>query len=242
VSCPHRIIAENFTAATSLNGPYSVMDDDWANERVVYRHELNSQACIWWHKQYRHWWVGDCRKKGLNHGYAWIEPDIDCPTDLSDDGHPPLWRRSGTDEPLPLVGVRRSSLLSIPVLQFGTPEEEKGFASRLFFAHFLLFHSRLFFCVGTPLFYLTSCHRFFDNFLCTKHGQIHSFLLWLAASKFVFYFFRHLFFMFRSWMFGLLSLRFYGHFSLLDVTSFIGTASIFVSQLVELLFTFVRTY
>ena len=142
VSCPHRIIAENFTAPTLLNGPYSVMDDDWANERVVYRHELNSQSCIWWHKQFRHWWAGDCRKKGLNHGYAYIDPDLACPTDLTEDGHQPLWRRGGTDEALSLVGVKRSSLLSIPVLHFGTPEDEKGLASRLFSGFISLLHRR----------------------------------------------------------------------------------------------------
>ena len=133
VSCPHRVIAENFTTGSQFNGAYSVMDDDWANERVVYRHEKLPQGCIWWHKQYRHWWIGDCRKKGLNHGYAWLEPDLACPSDLDGEGNP-LWRRGGTDEALLLVGIKRSNLFSIPGLQFGTPDEERvpGFISDFF--------------------------------------------------------------------------------------------------------------
>ena len=93
----------------------------------MYRHEKMSQNCIWWHKQYRHWWLGDCRKKGLNHGYAWLEPDLACPTDPPPGGEgegKPLWRRGGTDEALPLVGVKRS--YAIPVLQFGTPDDERA--------------------------------------------------------------------------------------------------------------------
>jgi hypothetical protein len=118
-------VAENFTAASQLNGAYSVMDDDWSSERVVYRHEQNRQACVWWHKQHRHWWIGDCRKKGLDHGYAWLEPDLNCPSDPDPDGESPIWRRDGTDEVLPLVAVRRGAG-SIPIFHFGTPEEEKG--------------------------------------------------------------------------------------------------------------------
>ena len=144
VSCPHRVIAENFTTGSQFNGAYSVMDDDWANERVVYRHEKLPQGCIWWHKQYRHWWIGDCRKKGLNHGYAWLEPDLACPTDLDGEGSP-LWRRGGTDEALPLVGIKRSNSFSIPVLQFGTPDEERvpGFISDFFTAKLANSHTSL---------------------------------------------------------------------------------------------------
>ena len=146
VACPHRVIAENFTTGSQFNGAYSVMDDDWANERVVYRHEKYTQGCIWWHKQYRHWWIGDCRKKGLNHGYAWLEPDLACPSDTGADEGLPLWRRGGTDEALPLVGIKRSSGFTIPVLHFGTPDEERvpGFriTSCLFVVHYILVASQ----------------------------------------------------------------------------------------------------
>ncbi len=56
--------------------------------RIVY--EKNGK-CVWWHRQYRHWWVGPCENVGLNDGYAYAESDVECPSGS-------LWRRGGSDE------------------------------------------------------------------------------------------------------------------------------------------------
>ena len=51
--------------------------------------------CLWWHKPYRHWWIGHCSSRGDNSGLAWLEPDVLCPNQ-SQDG----WRRGGSDTKL----------------------------------------------------------------------------------------------------------------------------------------------
>jgi hypothetical protein len=48
--------------------------------------------CVWWHRQYRHWWIGPCENVGWNAGYAYAEEDFDCP-DLEQ-----TWRRGGSNE------------------------------------------------------------------------------------------------------------------------------------------------
>jgi hypothetical protein len=63
--------------------------------RPVY--EKNGK-CVWWHRQYRHWWVGPCENVGLNAGYAYAENDIECPFGS-------LWRRGGSDEILHNVQI-----------------------------------------------------------------------------------------------------------------------------------------
>ena len=60
--------------------------------RGYYKKGIN---CIWWHKKYRHWWIGDCSYLPENVGYAWLEPDVTCPNQAGSD-----WRKSGTDEEL----------------------------------------------------------------------------------------------------------------------------------------------
>ena len=63
--------------------------------------------CIWWHRQYRHWWIGPCEYVGTNSGHAYIGPDMRCPllsegiqwTEID-------WRRGGSDEPLEGVEQR----------------------------------------------------------------------------------------------------------------------------------------
>ena len=65
-------------------------------ERDVYRHENLTQHCIWWHKLYRHWWVGHCDNLGENHGFAYLAPDTLCPHE----GKVGDWRRGGLDTPL----------------------------------------------------------------------------------------------------------------------------------------------
>jgi hypothetical protein len=49
-------------------------------------------TCLWWHRQYRHWWIGPCENVGLNEGYAFAEEDFDCP-DVKQ-----TWRRGGSNE------------------------------------------------------------------------------------------------------------------------------------------------
>jgi hypothetical protein len=56
--------------------------------RLVYK--MNGK-CIWWHRQYRHWWVGPCENVGLNSGYAYIDEDTNSPWFGT-------WRRGGSDE------------------------------------------------------------------------------------------------------------------------------------------------
>jgi len=48
--------------------------------------------CVWWHRQYRHWWIGPCENVGQNSGFAYIEQDVYCP------GGDVLIRRGGSDE------------------------------------------------------------------------------------------------------------------------------------------------
>ena len=60
--------------------------------RGYYKKGIN---CIWWHKKYRHWWIGDCSNRPENVGHAWLEPDVTCPNQAGSD-----WRKSGTDEEL----------------------------------------------------------------------------------------------------------------------------------------------
>jgi hypothetical protein len=48
--------------------------------------------CVWWHQQYRHWWVGSCDNIGINAGYAYAEEDVDCPVSAK------VWRIGGSDE------------------------------------------------------------------------------------------------------------------------------------------------
>ena len=47
--------------------------------------------CLWWHRQYHHWWIGPCDKIGKNEGYAYIDEDVSCPQGG-------IWRRGGSDE------------------------------------------------------------------------------------------------------------------------------------------------
>ena len=85
---------------TNSEGSGDAAKEGWkshlTNGRGVYRAEKSPQNCIWWHKQYRHWWLGDCRKRGNNHGFAYLGPDETCPHD----GGEGEWKRGGSDEVL----------------------------------------------------------------------------------------------------------------------------------------------
>ena len=112
--CSLRVEAVDFQFGrfSAVNDFYSLVKEDdvkdnkkaefegWSshltNGRGVYRGEKNNHNCIWWHKQYRHWWLGDCQKRGNNHGFAYLQPDTTCPHDGADGE----WRRGGSDEVL----------------------------------------------------------------------------------------------------------------------------------------------
>ena len=66
----------------------------WTNERRAYISLRSPHNCIWWENDYRHWWIGDCEKRGNNYGLAYLEPDENCPHD----GFNSRWRRAGTAE------------------------------------------------------------------------------------------------------------------------------------------------
>lgn len=63
-------------------------------ERDVYYHVSRYDFCIWWHKQYRHWWLGKCKDIGENAGYAYLNPDKSCPHE----GKSSEWHKSGSDK------------------------------------------------------------------------------------------------------------------------------------------------
>ena len=69
---------------------------EWTDERRAYISVRSPRKCIWWEKEYRHWWVGDCGKRGNNYGSAFLEPDELCPhhSSIGD------WKKSGTNENL----------------------------------------------------------------------------------------------------------------------------------------------
>ena len=84
--CPDQVVAEGFTSDDSglyvkqnKTGKFEDSSKGSNLERPVYRHESLTHRCIWWHKPYRHWWLGNCISLGENHGHAWLAPDSLCP-------------------------------------------------------------------------------------------------------------------------------------------------------------------
>jgi hypothetical protein len=73
------------------NGIYyfDKLNDSVEGNRPVY--QMNGK-CVWWHQQFRHWWVGSCENVGLNTGYAYAKEDSICPS------HELTWRRGGSNE------------------------------------------------------------------------------------------------------------------------------------------------
>jgi hypothetical protein len=74
------------------NGSYSILHDEnifLEGNRPVF--EKNG-ICLWWHHQYRHWWIGPCENVGSDDGYAFAEEDFDCPS------FEQTWRRGGSNE------------------------------------------------------------------------------------------------------------------------------------------------
>ena len=67
---------------------------EWTNGRRSYISLRSPHSCIWWDVKFRHWWIGDCEKRGNNYGSAFLEPDEICPQH----GRKGDWKRSGTNE------------------------------------------------------------------------------------------------------------------------------------------------
>jgi hypothetical protein len=79
---------ESYNEYLSANRPVYIKDD----------------KCIWWHKEYRHWWFGPCENVGGNAGHAYIEEDVSCP--FLTDVNKPI---RGTNETLELTFRRGGS-------------------------------------------------------------------------------------------------------------------------------------
>ncbi len=47
--------------------------------------------CVWWHRLYRHWWVGPCENVGKNTGFAYAKEHVDCPS------YEQTWWRGGSN-------------------------------------------------------------------------------------------------------------------------------------------------
>ena len=107
--CPHYINLRGFDVGhcTGINDGYRLITKDDAmewesspwnceltNGRRAYMSLRSPHNCIWWDKQFKHWWVGDCEKRGNNYGTAFLEPDEICPNH----GKVGDWKRSGTSE------------------------------------------------------------------------------------------------------------------------------------------------
>ena len=69
---------------------------EWTNGRRSYISLRSPHSCIWWDVTFRHWWIGDCEKRGNNFGSAFLEPNEECPHHNAEGN----WKRSGTNENL----------------------------------------------------------------------------------------------------------------------------------------------
>ena len=117
--CSHQIQVTNFPpiAGFNVNGYYQLLTEDdidgealsgrsshLTNGRGVYKamksystiYGRNKRNCIWWHKKYGHWWLGECQNRGLNVGSLYLGPFKTCPQD----GLEGQWREAGTDRVL----------------------------------------------------------------------------------------------------------------------------------------------
>ena len=109
--CPEQLMVEGFAFDDSglyikQNNSGSIEDSSKGRklERDYYRHEKLQHRCIWWHKLYRHWWIGRCNSLGENQGHAYLVPDTLCPHQ----GKPGEWHRGGIDTPLESGIVREA--------------------------------------------------------------------------------------------------------------------------------------
>ena len=93
--CPDQVVAEDFDIQGVL-GVYHEQSPTLAEDERGYYQNQKGIWCIWWHRPYRHWWIGHCNQRGQNHGHAWLKPDSLCPSE----GKVGEWHRGGTDAEL----------------------------------------------------------------------------------------------------------------------------------------------
>ena len=106
--CPKNLILADFNFGDTDRGFTGGLFIEQAgtvseNLRGYYQADQNGSPtiltdyCLWWHKPYRHWWIGHCRNRGDNNGLAYLNPDVLCPHE----GKSGDWRRGGSDTELP---------------------------------------------------------------------------------------------------------------------------------------------
>ena len=91
---------------------------EWTNGRRSYISLRSPHSCIWWDVKFRHWWIGDCEKRGNNYGSAFLEPDEICPHH----GRKGDWKRSDTNEIFTNGDIYETILnrsISSSILSFG---------------------------------------------------------------------------------------------------------------------------
>ena len=83
---------------------FSDSEDNYieANRPIFSGLNERTGKCMWWHHQYRHWWIGPCDLIGQNAGFAYIQEDVSCPAECKKekgaDCSSMTWRRGGSDE------------------------------------------------------------------------------------------------------------------------------------------------
>ena len=107
---------EGFKFQDDTNGLYEEQSPTFSEgERGYYKHVTHPFRCIWWHRNYNHWWIGHCDHRGLNQGHAWLGPSSLCPAP-SEIGQ---WHQGGTDQVL-------QGLVRLPEATEATQVEAKG--------------------------------------------------------------------------------------------------------------------
>ena len=89
------------------DGGYSKTNNLEANRPIFEGVEEQEGKCMWWHRFYRHWWIGLCDDIGDNAGFAYIAEDLSCPSECIrkvEEGvficprRSITWRRGGSNE------------------------------------------------------------------------------------------------------------------------------------------------
>lgn len=106
---------ENLSA--DYDGKYYATKYLEANRPIFEGSYERDGKCIWWHRLYRHWWIGYCDDIGDNAGFAYINEDLGCPSECTPEveiGVFPCpeksmtWRRGGSNEVITGVLVNAS--------------------------------------------------------------------------------------------------------------------------------------
>jgi hypothetical protein len=100
--CQPKLVVEGFPGNDKVDGTYIQTSETFSDSDRGYYQNVDTDQCLWWHKPYRHWWMGHCSARGNNQGHVWLNPDKLCPSDASVGE----WRRGGTDQYIPTGLVR----------------------------------------------------------------------------------------------------------------------------------------